>query len=48
MTMPVMEPDLDATILENWARAIDEGQLIPTSSDIEQLRRAADVAGQRW
>jgi alkanesulfonate monooxygenase SsuD/methylene tetrahydromethanopterin reductase-like flavin-dependent oxidoreductase (luciferase family) len=25
MTMPVMEPDLDATVLENWARAIDQG-----------------------
>jgi alkanesulfonate monooxygenase SsuD/methylene tetrahydromethanopterin reductase-like flavin-dependent oxidoreductase (luciferase family) len=25
MTMPVMEPDLDATALKNWARAIDEG-----------------------
>lgn len=25
MTMPVMEPDLDATVLEDWARAIDEG-----------------------
>ncbi len=25
MTMPVMEPDLDATVLQNWARAIDEG-----------------------
>jgi alkanesulfonate monooxygenase SsuD/methylene tetrahydromethanopterin reductase-like flavin-dependent oxidoreductase (luciferase family) len=25
MTMPVMEPDLDATVLRNWARAIDEG-----------------------
>jgi alkanesulfonate monooxygenase SsuD/methylene tetrahydromethanopterin reductase-like flavin-dependent oxidoreductase (luciferase family) len=25
MTMPVMEPDLDATVLENWARGIDEG-----------------------
>jgi alkanesulfonate monooxygenase SsuD/methylene tetrahydromethanopterin reductase-like flavin-dependent oxidoreductase (luciferase family) len=25
MTMPVMEPDLDAMVLENWARAIDEG-----------------------
>jgi alkanesulfonate monooxygenase SsuD/methylene tetrahydromethanopterin reductase-like flavin-dependent oxidoreductase (luciferase family) len=25
MTMPVMEPDLDATVLENWARAIDNG-----------------------
>lgn len=25
MTMPVMEPDLDATVLETWARAIDEG-----------------------
>jgi alkanesulfonate monooxygenase SsuD/methylene tetrahydromethanopterin reductase-like flavin-dependent oxidoreductase (luciferase family) len=25
MTMPVMEPGLDATVLENWARAIDEG-----------------------
>ncbi|MEZ0353095.1 LLM class flavin-dependent oxidoreductase [Mycobacterium sp. pR1184] len=25
MTMPVMEPDLDARVLENWARAIDEG-----------------------
>ena len=25
MTMPVMEPDLNAGVLENWARAIDEG-----------------------
>ncbi len=25
MTMPVMEPDLDATVLQNWACAIDEG-----------------------
>ena len=25
MTMPVMEPDLDATTLESWARTIDEG-----------------------
>jgi alkanesulfonate monooxygenase SsuD/methylene tetrahydromethanopterin reductase-like flavin-dependent oxidoreductase (luciferase family) len=25
MTMPVMEPDLDATVLQNWARIIDEG-----------------------
>src|SRR6201996_1344859 len=25
MTMPVMEPDLDATVLHDWARAIDEG-----------------------
>ena len=25
MTMPVMEPDLDATVLQDWARAIDEG-----------------------
>jgi alkanesulfonate monooxygenase SsuD/methylene tetrahydromethanopterin reductase-like flavin-dependent oxidoreductase (luciferase family) len=25
MTLPVMEPNLDATVLENWARAIDEG-----------------------
>src|ERR1700751_6231953 len=25
MTMPVMEPDLDAGVLENWARSIDEG-----------------------
>jgi alkanesulfonate monooxygenase SsuD/methylene tetrahydromethanopterin reductase-like flavin-dependent oxidoreductase (luciferase family) len=25
MTMPVMEPDLDAGILEAWARTIDEG-----------------------
>ena len=25
MTMPVMEPDLDATVLQNWARAIDQG-----------------------
>jgi alkanesulfonate monooxygenase SsuD/methylene tetrahydromethanopterin reductase-like flavin-dependent oxidoreductase (luciferase family) len=25
MTMPVMEPDLDSTVLRNWARAIDEG-----------------------
>src|SRR6201987_4763163 len=25
MTMPVMEPDLDAAVLRNWARAIDEG-----------------------
>ena len=23
--MPVMEPDLDATVLQSWARAIDEG-----------------------
>jgi alkanesulfonate monooxygenase SsuD/methylene tetrahydromethanopterin reductase-like flavin-dependent oxidoreductase (luciferase family) len=23
--MPVMEPDLDARVLEKWARAIDEG-----------------------
>ncbi|CPR09913.1 flavin-dependent oxidoreductase [Mycobacterium bohemicum DSM 44277] len=25
MTMPVMEPDLDAAVLRDWARAIDEG-----------------------
>lgn len=25
MTMPVMEPDLDATVLHRWARGIDEG-----------------------
>lgn len=25
MTMPVMEPDLDAGVLRDWARAIDEG-----------------------
>ena len=25
MTMPVMEPDLDAPVLEAWARTIDEG-----------------------
>jgi alkanesulfonate monooxygenase SsuD/methylene tetrahydromethanopterin reductase-like flavin-dependent oxidoreductase (luciferase family) len=25
MTMPVMEPDLDAALLRTWARAIDEG-----------------------
>ena len=25
MTMPVMEPDLDASVLEAWARTIDEG-----------------------
>src|ERR1700743_1746850 len=25
MTMPVMEPDLDAIVLRSWARAIDEG-----------------------
>jgi alkanesulfonate monooxygenase SsuD/methylene tetrahydromethanopterin reductase-like flavin-dependent oxidoreductase (luciferase family) len=25
MTMPVMEPDLDAALLKEWARAIDEG-----------------------
>lgn len=25
MTMPVMEPDLDAAVLRNWARAIDDG-----------------------
>ncbi len=25
MTMPVMEPDLDAALLRDWARAIDEG-----------------------
>ncbi|HEX5144046.1 MAG TPA: LLM class flavin-dependent oxidoreductase [Mycobacterium sp.] len=25
MTMPVMEPDLDAAVLRNWAKAIDDG-----------------------
>src|SRR5258708_36826313 len=25
MTMPVMEPDLDARVLRDWAQAIDEG-----------------------
>ncbi|TVS86076.1 LLM class flavin-dependent oxidoreductase [Mycobacterium helveticum] len=25
MTMPVMEPDLDATLLRDWARTVDEG-----------------------
>ena len=25
MTMPVMEPDLDAPVLRRWARAVDEG-----------------------
>jgi alkanesulfonate monooxygenase SsuD/methylene tetrahydromethanopterin reductase-like flavin-dependent oxidoreductase (luciferase family) len=25
MTMPVMEPDLDAAVLESWARAVDGG-----------------------
>ncbi len=25
MTMPVMEPDLDAAVLETWARTIDDG-----------------------
>ncbi len=25
MTMPVMEPDLDAGVLRHWARAIDDG-----------------------
>jgi alkanesulfonate monooxygenase SsuD/methylene tetrahydromethanopterin reductase-like flavin-dependent oxidoreductase (luciferase family) len=25
MTMPVMEPDLDAAVLRDWARAIDDG-----------------------
>lgn len=25
MTTPVMEPDLDATVLQNWACAIDKG-----------------------
>jgi alkanesulfonate monooxygenase SsuD/methylene tetrahydromethanopterin reductase-like flavin-dependent oxidoreductase (luciferase family) len=25
MTMPVMEPDLDSTVLRDWAREIDEG-----------------------
>ena len=25
MTMPVMEPDLDASVLEAWARTIDDG-----------------------
>ena len=25
MTMPVMEPDLDANILRSWARAVDDG-----------------------
>lgn len=25
MTLPVMEPDLDAVMLEDWSRAIDQG-----------------------
>jgi hypothetical protein len=25
MTMPVMEPDLDAAVLRHWARSIDDG-----------------------
>ena len=25
MTMPVMEPDLDAAVLRDWARTIDDG-----------------------
>ena len=25
MTMPVMEPDFDAEVLRDWARAIDDG-----------------------
>ncbi|KAA0095189.1 LLM class flavin-dependent oxidoreductase [Mycolicibacterium sp. P1-18] len=25
MTLPVMEPDLDGTVLEDWARIVDEG-----------------------
>lgn len=25
ITMPVMEPDLDARLLRDWARAIDDG-----------------------
>ena len=25
MTLPVMEPDLDADVLEAWCRAVDEG-----------------------
>ncbi|MBV9832195.1 MAG: LLM class flavin-dependent oxidoreductase, partial [Marmoricola sp.] len=25
MTLPVMEPDLDAEVLETWARTIDDG-----------------------
>jgi hypothetical protein len=25
MAMPVMEPDLDAEVLRDWARAIDDG-----------------------
>jgi hypothetical protein len=71
MTMPVMEPNLDAATLKAWARVVDalalttgwaggdddllavlhkfqdigtdEVHLIPTSSNIDQLRRVADV-----
>jgi alkanesulfonate monooxygenase SsuD/methylene tetrahydromethanopterin reductase-like flavin-dependent oxidoreductase (luciferase family) len=25
MTLPVMEPDLDADVLEGWCRAVDDG-----------------------
>lgn len=25
MTLPVMEPDIDADVLKRWARAVDEG-----------------------
>jgi hypothetical protein len=40
------EDKLLAVLREFEAIGTDEVQLIPTSSDVDQLRRAADVAGQ--
>jgi hypothetical protein len=39
MTMPVMEPNLDAAVLRDWARAIDDG---PFSSPCWGERMAFD------
>src|ERR1700727_737228 len=42
MTMPVREPDLDAEVLRDWARAIDDG---PFSSLCWGERMAFDNPG---
>lgn len=40
------EDELAAVLREFEAVGTDEVQLIPTNSDLDQLRRAADVAAQ--
>ena len=40
------EDELVAVLRKFGEIDTDEVQLIPTSSDVEQLRRAADVVGQ--